>query len=54
MSGTLALSWGAYGGFYLHPRRICLGWVALTLIPRVEIEDLMRAYVERPEAGGAA
>lgn len=44
--GTLALSWGAYGGFYLCRHRICFGWVALTLVPDVEIEDLMRAYLE--------
>lgn len=49
--GTLSLSWGAYGGFYVHlgfASRICLGWVALTYFP-IEIEDLMRAYVERGE-----
>ncbi len=44
--GTLAVSWGAYGGFYLSRHRICLGWVAITLIPAVEIEDLMQAYVD--------
>jgi hypothetical protein len=43
--GTLALSWGRYGGFYLHPRRICLGWVAGTYVP-VEIDDLMRAFAD--------
>jgi hypothetical protein len=45
VKGTLALSWGEYGGFYLHPRRICLGHVALTYLPKVEIEDLMEAYL---------
>ncbi len=49
MKGTLALSWGAYGGFYLHSHRICLGWVALTLIPDVEVESLMEAYIEKQE-----
>jgi hypothetical protein len=45
MKGTLALSWGAYGGWYACRHRICLGWVALTLVPDVEIEDMMRAYI---------
>lgn len=53
MAGTLALSWGEYGGFYLHPRRVYLGRVALTLIPKVEIEDMMRAYIEKWEAPDA-
>lgn len=44
--GTFAVSWGRYGGFYLHPKRICLGWIAATYVP-VEIDDLMRAYAER-------
>lgn len=47
MRGTLSLSWGPYGGFYLHPRRICLGWVAITLIPDVEIDDMMAAWADR-------
>lgn len=42
--GTLAVSWGSYGGFYLHPRRVCVGWVAITFVP-VEVDDLMEAYV---------
>jgi hypothetical protein len=42
---TLALSWGPSGGFYLHPHRICLGHIALTFLPRVEIDDLMETYV---------
>lgn len=46
VKGTLALSWGPYGGFYLHRHRVCLGWVALTLVPNVEVEDLMRAYID--------
>lgn len=53
MSGTLAISWGRYGGFYLnarHPRtalRVCLGWVALTYVG-VEIDELMHAYAAVP------
>lgn len=48
MRGTLALSWGPYGGFYLHRHRVCLGWLAVTYV-RHEIDDLMEAYVERQE-----
>lgn len=43
---TLALSWGPSGGVYVHPRRVCLGRLAVTFVPRVEIDDLMEAYVE--------
>jgi hypothetical protein len=46
MTGTLALSWGRYGGFYLHRGRVCLGRVAFTYCP-VELDVLMRAYVDR-------
>lgn len=41
--GTIALSWGEYGGFYLHAgytKRICIGWVAITYIP-IEIDDII-------------
>lgn len=31
--GTLAFSWGEWGGFYLHRQRICLGWFAVTVVP---------------------
>ena len=45
--GTLALSWGPYGGFYVARNpvccRLCLGWLALTWVA-VEIDDLMIAY----------
>jgi hypothetical protein len=48
MKGTLTLSWGAWGGFYLCRHRVCLGWVAITYVP-VEVEELMRAYIARWE-----
>jgi hypothetical protein len=49
--GTLALSWGPWGGFYLNPgysKRLCVGWLAITYVP-VELDDMMEAYVSRPE-----
>jgi hypothetical protein len=49
MSGTLALSWGPSGGFYLHPRRICLGRVALTYVPNFEVDDMMEAVTSAPD-----
>ena len=52
--GTLAVSWGPYGGFYLHPHRVCLGWVAFTVLPHVEVEDLMEAYIGYHQADEAA
>lgn len=46
MKGTLALSWGSWGGFYITRSRICLGFAAVTLLRHHEIDDLMEAYVE--------
>ena len=49
MKGTLALSWGPYGGFYVERdqtcRRLCLGWLAITYVPSVEVDALLRAYL---------
>jgi hypothetical protein len=46
MSGTLALSWGRYGGFYLHRYRVCIGWIALTWLP-LDLDDILHeAYPE--------
>jgi hypothetical protein len=47
VKGTLALSWGPWGGFYLHRSRICLGWVAITWFA-IELDDLMEAYADAP------
>ena len=48
--GTLAISWGPWGGFYvvrgLATSRLCLGWLAITRV-NVEVEDLMRAYADQ-------
>lgn len=46
--GTLALSWGRFGGFYVtlgYCPRICLGWVAITYVP-IELDMLMEAYAD--------
>lgn len=46
MSGTLALSWGRYGGFYAHRYRLCFGWLALTWLP-LDLDDVLHeAYPE--------
>jgi hypothetical protein len=57
VKGTLALSWGPWGGFYVswHGRgamtnRLCLGWLALTYVA-LEIDDLMIAYADSPVEG---
>jgi len=44
--GNISVSWGGYGGFYIHigfAKRICLGWVAVSFMP-LEIDDLIEAY----------
>lgn len=54
MKGTLSVSWGPFGGFYwFHSKavtRICFGVVAVTYVSRIEIDDLLLAWVERREA----
>lgn len=49
--GTLAFSWGRWGGAYVHRHRVCLGWLAVTHVP-VEVEELMRAYADQTEPAG--
>jgi hypothetical protein len=49
MKGTLAISWGKYGGFYFKRGsmiRICLGWLAITYIP-MEIDDLLKIALSK-------
>lgn len=53
MRGTIALSWGQWGGFYLYlggrgaiTRRLCLGWFAITYVA-LEIDDLMEAWADQ-------
>ena len=56
MRGTLALSWGLWGGFYAsggYGWRLCIGWVALTYLP-IELDDMARAYVQVEEAKNRA
>lgn len=47
--GTLAVSWGPWGGLYVHRARLCLGWVALTYVP-IELDDLMEGWTAHREA----
>ena len=51
MRGTLALSWGPWGGIYVCRGRLCLGWLAITYVP-VEIDELMEAYSDPRSSGG--
>ena len=46
MQGTIAISWGRYGGFYFHKGatiRLCLGWVAITYF-RQDLDDLIKFW----------
>jgi hypothetical protein len=41
--GTLSVSWGRWAGFYWHRGyclRLCLGWIALTYLPR-DLDNLL-------------
>lgn len=45
--GTLAISWGKYGGFYYHHSymtKLCLGWIAFTYIP-LEIDKVLNTLI---------
>jgi hypothetical protein len=49
VKGTLAFSWGPPTRPYVYngnAKRVVVGPLALTYVPDVEIEDLMRAYVD--------
>lgn len=53
--GTLSISWGQYGGFYITRRekfcvRVCLGWVAITWLA-MELDDLMDKAATNLEEG---
>lgn len=46
---SFVVSYGVYGGFYIHWRytkRICLGWVAITVIP----DDIDNILNQTPNA----
>lgn len=50
--GTLAISWGAWGGCYVqrgYTWRVCVGWVALTYVP-IELDDLCAGYIDHKRA----
>jgi hypothetical protein len=52
VKGTLALSWGRWGGFYAsggYGWRVCAGWIAVTYLP-IEIDDMAEAYAIVKEA----
>jgi hypothetical protein len=49
--GAVAISWGAYGGWYgfshLGVLRLCAGWLSITYLP-YDLDDLMSAAADRP------
>ena len=47
--GAFVLSWGRYGGLYVHRRRLCLGWVALTYLP-YDLDDWLRASLDAEDS----
>jgi hypothetical protein len=51
VKGNLSLSWGSWGGFYVYrgrgalsTYRLCCGWLAVTYIGGLEIDDLMEGF----------
>lgn len=55
MKGTVSMSWGPWGGFYIHRRyiwRVCLGFVAFTYMP-IEVDDLLESHAKMLEARDA-
>ena len=49
--GTIAVSWGGYGGFNYSRKyvtRLCLGWVAIYYFPEDLDESLVR-YLDSEE-----
>jgi len=49
---TIALSFGKYGGFYAHfsgaAWRVCLGWMALTVL-FMDLDNWLEEWLDRAE-----
>ena len=47
---TITLCFGKYGGFHIYVNseagRICLGWVAVTIYWRTDLEEMFKHLVE--------
>lgn len=41
---SFIVSMGQYGGFYISPSRLCLGWIAFTVI-REDIDGILMEWV---------
>ncbi len=49
MSGSLVFSWGKYGGFYFfrgYTKRLCLGWIAFTYIPK-DLNEVLNEKIKK-------
>ena len=48
---SITLCFGKYGGFHFYLTefswRVCLGWVALTVYPKTDIEEFIN-HLKRP------
>lgn len=52
MNFSIIFSVGSWGGFYLHwgfSKRICLGWVAFTFVPR-DIDEYAVRWLKKDES----
>jgi hypothetical protein len=50
-TGTVSVSWGSYGGFYVYSgytKRMCLGWLAITYFPD-DIDVYMEKYTSQKQ-----
>lgn len=46
---TIAITFGKYGGFYIfngYTKRICLGWIAIDLLP-MELDEYLKRLIKK-------
>ena len=49
---SITICFGKYGGFYgyihKHTWRLCLGWMAITVYPKTDLEEFIRYLKNNP------
>jgi len=49
---TFMINIGSWGGFYFGSGRLCLGWIAFTIL-FLDVDELLRSLMEEVENGKA-
>jgi hypothetical protein len=50
---SITICFGSYGGFYAYIKsmgwRVCLGWIAITIYPKTDIEAFIQFLRKKPK-----